>query len=178
MNTNKNVLWITLTAIFIALLVVLQAATASLGNTLVTGSVVNFILIISVMTCGLKTGLPVAIISPVTAKFFGIGPFWAFIPFIAAGNCMLVLVWRIAGNLPIKKKIVSYVIALIAAAIAKFLVVYFGIVKVAIPLFMGLPEAQAAVVSSAFSLPQLFTASMGGALAILILPVLRKALGK
>ena len=38
MNNNKGkTLWITRTAVFIALLVVLQAATASLGNTIITG---------------------------------------------------------------------------------------------------------------------------------------------
>lgn len=178
MDTKKKILWITLTAAFIALLVVLQAATASLGNTIVTGTAVNFILIVSVMTCGLKTGLPVAIISPVTAKFLGIGPFWAFIPFIAAGNCVLVIIWRLIGSLPFKKKIVPYIIALIAAAIAKFLVIYLGIVKIAAPLLMDLPDTYSVAFSSVFALPQLLTASLGGGLAILILPVLKKAIGK
>ena len=51
MNKEKT-LWITRTAIFVALLVVLQAATAALGNTIITGSVVNMLLVVSVMTCG------------------------------------------------------------------------------------------------------------------------------
>lgn len=45
---NKKVLWITRTASFVALLVVLQFATSFLNNTMITGSIVNLILIISV----------------------------------------------------------------------------------------------------------------------------------
>ena len=69
MNNNKGkTLWITRTAVFIALLVVLQAATASLGNTIITGSVVNMLLVVSVMTCGMMSGLCVAVISPVIVQ--------------------------------------------------------------------------------------------------------------
>ena len=91
LNNKRNILWITRTAIFIALLIVLQAATAPLGNIIVTGTIVNLLLIVSVMSCGLASGLTVAAISPVMAKFLGIGPLWSLIPFIAAGNAALVL---------------------------------------------------------------------------------------
>lgn len=74
---NKKTLWITRTAALTALLVVLQASTAALGSTLVTGTVVNLLLIISVMTCGAASGLSVAVLSPVLAKLIGIGPLWA-----------------------------------------------------------------------------------------------------
>ena len=49
---NKRTLWITRTAVLTAMLVVLQAATQATGNTVITGSVVNMLLIISVMACG------------------------------------------------------------------------------------------------------------------------------
>lgn len=85
MNKERT-LWITRTAIFVALLVVLQAATAALGNTIITGSVVNMLLVVSVMTCGMMSGLCVSVISPIMAKLIGIGPLWSLISFIAAGN--------------------------------------------------------------------------------------------
>lgn len=175
---NKKILWITRTAIFIALLVVLQAATASLGNTIITGSIVNMMLIVSVMTCGLPSGLSVAVISPVMAKFIGIGPLWSLIPFIAAGNIVLVLLWHFIGNHQIVRKKTVYIAALVSAAVAKFLVLYIGIVQLAIPVILGLPEQQAAVISSMFSLPQLITAMIGGTLAIILLPAIRKAIGE
>ena len=49
MEQKKRIIRITRTAVFLALLIVLQAATAPLGSTLLTGSVVNFLLITSLM---------------------------------------------------------------------------------------------------------------------------------
>ncbi len=175
MNNKKRILWITHTAVFIALLIVLQAATAPLGNTLITGIVVNLLLIVSVMTCGPASGLTVGLVSPIVAKFIGIGPLWVLIPFIAAGNSVLVLIWHFLGNRNKDRKYAAYITAIIAAAVAKFLVLYLGIVKIAVPLFLGLPEQQAAVVSQLFSIPQLITALAGGIIATVILPTIKKA---
>lgn len=172
---SKNTLWVTQTAVLAALLIVMQAATAALGNTIVTGSIVNLILIISVMIAGLSSGLTVAVISPIFAKFLGIGPLWPLIPFIIAGNIVLVLIWHFLGKRTFGKPIVVYIITLIAAAAGKFLMLYIGIVRVAVPYLLNLPEPQAATISGMFSVPQLFTALIGGAIAAAILPLLKKA---
>ena len=175
MNKEKT-LWITRTAIFIALLVVLQAATAALGNTIITGSVVNMLLIVSVMTCGMMSGLCVAVISPIMAKLIGIGPLWSLIPFIVAGNITLILIWYSIGNRHWGHKHTAQVIALVVAATAKFLILYVGIVQIAVPLILGLPDPQAAVISKMFSIPQLLTALLGGGVALLVLSPLKKAI--
>ena len=175
MNQEKT-LWITRTAIFVALLVVLQAATAALGNTIITGAVVNMLLVVSVMTCGTMSGLCVAVISPIMAKLIGIGPLWSLISFIAAGNITLVLIWHFIGNRHWGQKYTSRIIALAAAAAAKFLVLYIGIVQIAVPLLLKLPEPQATVISSMFSIPQLVTALLGGGMALLVLTPLKKAI--
>lgn len=172
---NKKILWITQTAVLTALLIVMQAATAAFGNTLITGSVVNLILIISVMIAGLSSGLTVAVISPIFAKFFGIGPLWMLIPFIIAGNIVLVLIWHFIGNRTFAKPVVVYIITLVVAAIGKFLTLYLGIVQLAVPYLLNLPEQQAATISGMFSIPQLFTALIGGAIATVMLPLLSKA---
>ena len=176
MTNKKRILWITHTALFIALLIVLQAATAPMGNILITGTIVNLLLIVSVMTCGVASGFSVAVISPILAKFFGIGPLWVLIPFIAAGNIALILIWYAIGNKKTGKKYASYITALVAAAAAKFAVLYIGIVQIAVPLLLGLPGPQAAMVSKMFSFPQLFTAAAGGIIAVMILPSLKKAI--
>ncbi|MCL2158476.1 MAG: hypothetical protein FWH48_03620 [Oscillospiraceae bacterium] len=170
---NKGILWIAQTAIFVALLIGGQAATASFGQ-LVTGSWVNAMLIISVMTCGLASGLTVAALSPVFAKLFGIGPLWSIIFFIMAANAALVLTWHLIGNMKFANVHLVRILALCAAAICKFLVLYIGIVQLAVPFLLNLPEPQAAAVSALFSLPQLITASIGGAIAIAILPAIEK----
>lgn len=176
LNVKKSALWVTRTALFTASLIVMQAVTAPLGNQFVTGSIVNLVLIISVMTCGLTSGLSVAVVSPVLAKLFGIGPLWEIIPFIILGNIVLVALWYFIGNREIINKNVSRIIVLVVAAICKFGVLYLGIVKIAIPFFLNLPEKQVTVISAMFSFPQLITASIGGAVAFLILPVIKKAI--
>lgn len=176
LERKQKILWITCTAAFIALLIVMQAATAPLGNSIVTGSIVNLLLVVSVMTCGLASGLTVAAVSPVMAKFLGIGPLWSLIPFIAAGNVALALLWHLVGNSRTRHKYTAYLAALLCASVTKFLVLYIGIVRLAVPLFLGLPEAQAAVVSGMFSIPQLITALTGGALAIVLFPRVKRAI--
>lgn len=175
---KNRVLWITRTALFIALLIVAQAVTAPLGNKIITGSLVNLILVISVMTCGLSSGLIVAVVSPVFAKLFGIGPFWELIPFIALGNAVLVVIWHFIGNMKSEKRLVPYIIAVSTASVAKFITLYLGIVVIAVPLILNLPEKQAGIISAAFSLPQLLTAVIGGSVAILVLPTLKKAISQ
>lgn len=172
---NRKVLWITQTAVLTALLIVMQSVTAAFGNTIITGSVVNLILIVSVMIAGLSSGLTVALISPVFAKFLGIGPLWALIPFIVIGNIVLVLIWHFLGNRNFGKPMLVYVVTLVVAAVAKFLTLYAGIVKIAIPYLLNLPEQQAATISGMFSIPQLFTALIGGAAATIMLLLLKKA---
>lgn len=79
-------------------------------------------------------------------------------------------------NMHWEHKYTAQVIALAAAAAAKFLVLYVGIVQIAVPLLLGLPEPQAAVISNMFSIPQLLTALLGGGVALMVLPTLKKAM--
>lgn len=178
MKTKGKTYWIASTAVFIALLVVAQIATSALGNTLVTGSINNMLMIISVMSLGLSSGFTVAVLSPILAKLLGIGPLWSLIPFILLGNITLILIWHFVGNRKIVNQHVAHIIALVCAAVCKFLVLYIGIVKIAIPTFLALPPQQATVISGMFSISQLFTALIGGVLATIILAPLQKAIGK
>ncbi|HYE67666.1 MAG TPA: hypothetical protein VEA58_03590, partial [Anaerovoracaceae bacterium] len=98
------------------------------------------------------------------------------IPFIAAGNIVLILLWHYIGKQNRGHKYAAYITALISAAIAKFSVLYIGIVQIAVPLFLGLPEPQASVISKMFSIPQIITALAGGIIATMILPSLKKAI--
>jgi len=176
MKNEINARWITTTAVFVALLIAVQAFTAPFGQ-YVTGSLVNLILITSVMTCGLASGVTVATISPVLAKLIGIGPFWAIVPFILAGNIVLVIIWHYIGNKKWINVYFSRVITIIAAAAGKCALLYIGVVLILIPYVLLLPEPQATVVAGLFSINQLFTAAIGGTVATIILPVIEKARG-
>ena len=174
MNRNSKIKWIAETAIFIALLITLQAVTKSMSQ-FVTGSAVNLVLITATLASGFASGLTVAAISPFFAFMLGIGPkFIALVPFVALGNIVLVLVWGMLCKKSTEMKTMAA--ALVVGALLKFVALYGGIVKFAIPTLLALPEKQAAVMGANFSGPQLVTAAIGGFLAILIAPTLKKAL--
>jgi len=174
MFKHEKVIWLTRTAVLIALTVALQAATLQFGNQIITGSVVNLMLIIAVMTCGLSTGLTVSAFTPVLPTLLGFGPLWPIVPFIAVANMALVTIWHFVGNRVIGNVYISYGIAMAAGAAAKFLVLYFGVVQIAAPYILGLPSGN--LLSVMFSYPQLITASAGGVCAIILLPPLMKGI--
>ena len=174
---NKT-FWIAETAVMIALLVALQWATKPLGQ-FVTGSCVNLVLGVSVLGVstlvgGVWCGAVVALVSPFCAFLVGVGPAkLAIVPFIAVGNLVLVLVLHfIAGGKPLGLR--SY-LAVAAAAVCKFVVLFLLVTRVAIPA-LNLPEAAASAMSASFSWPQLVTAAIGGVIAVTIAPTIRKAL--
>ncbi|MBP2100063.1 ECF transporter S component [Enterococcus rivorum] len=174
---NRKALWITQTAILLTLLIAVQAVTAGFGNTFITGSLVNLILIVSVVIAGLSSGLAVALLSPLFAYFFGIGPiFWQIVVCIAIGNALLVFCWSFIVGKKRENSLSIYLVATIVAALFKFTFLYFAIVKFVVPVVLQMPEPQAKIVSAAFSYPQLITAVIGGILATMILPMLTKAL--
>lgn len=179
---NKKLRFVTETAIMLALLVSLQALTKGFGQ-LVTGSCVNAILAITVLVGGLGSGITVALVSPVLAFLLGIAPQILTVPAIMVGNTVyVVLLYVIDGN---SKSIVRKVIAWVAAAVAKFAALYAivvglicGVLSEGLLAAGTLKEPMLKALPATFSWPQLITALIGGAVALLIVPVLRKALKK
>ena len=95
---NKKVLWITETAVMLALLVTLQTLTKPMGQ-LVTGSCVNAILAVTALVAGLSSAAVVALVSPVLAFLLGIAPRILTVPAIMIGNTVyVVLLSCIAGK--------------------------------------------------------------------------------
>ena len=180
---NKKNRWITETAVMLALLVSLQALTKPMGQ-LVTGSCVNAVLAVSALVGGLSCGLTVALISPILAFLLGIAPQILTVPAIMVGNSVFVVLLSLLADKS-GRNIGKQLVAWIAAAAAKFVSLYAivvwlicgvlsenllasGVMKA--PMLKALPAT--------FSWPQLFTALIGGAVALLIVPVVRKALHK
>jgi len=171
---KRRVLLITETAAMIALLIVVQAVTKPAGQ-YVTGTCVNAVLAVSVLTAGLWSGITVAVLSPFFAFLLGIGPqLMPITPSIAVGNVVFVLLLSLlAGgkDLPLWRKLAAWV----TAAAAKFAVLYVLVVKVLCSV-LSLPEPQVAAFTVMFSYPQLITALAGGGIALLLVPVLKRAL--
>ncbi len=175
---NKKVRWITETAVMLALLVTLQALTKPAGQ-LLTGSCVNAVLAISVLVGGLSSGITVAVISPVLAYLLGIAPQILTVPAIMVGNTVFVAVMKLLFADAPGRKIAAWVLA----AVAKFGSLWLLVSKVVCGLLSAKllesgmlkpPVLQA--LPATFSWPQLFTALIGGAVALAVTPLIRKAL--
>ena len=179
---------ITETAVMLALLIALQAVTKPLGQ-LVTGSVVNGILALTALFVGLGGGMTVALISPVCAFLLGIAPnFVTVLPIMLGNACYVVLLWLITGKR--QKPLWRQPVALVAAAGVKFAVLYLLVVQVICGVASGallgqklgdvvvLAPPMLKLLPTMFTWPQLITALIGGTVALLIAPVLRKALHK
>ena len=160
---------ITRTAILIALLIALQAATRPLGNQILTGSCVNLVLAAAAMLCGVWSGVAVAVVSPFFAYFLGISPQLWLAPAIACGNVIYVLIIALLGKR--LEGLAGGACGVAAAAVCKFVTLYLVVVKLFIP--MGNLPAK---VAAQFSWPQLVTALIGGFIALAIVPTVKKAL--
>lgn len=169
---NSKILWITRTAVLLALLIALQWATAGtqvFAGQYITGSCVNAVLAVAVLYAGLWSGVSVALLSPFFAKLLGIGPaLIQIIPAIAAGNLVYVLLMHFLG-----KKLQAFTVPV--AAVGKFLTLYLLVVRWIVPMLSAnLKPQQITNFSVMFSYPQIITAIIGGILAMGIVSALRK----
>ncbi len=184
---NKKIRWITETAMMLALLICLQWAGSFVPNQLlkqlITGSFVNCILAVTVLLVGMRSGITVALISPVCAFLFGIAPnFITVLPIMLGNVCYTALLRLLTGKAVWKKTL-----SLITAAAVKFGVLYLLVVQVicgvAADALLGKKLGEIVVLAppmlkmlpTMFAWPQLVTALIGGGIALLILPMLRKA---
>ena len=175
---KKKLRWITETAVMLALLVAVQALTKPFGQ-LVTGSCVNAVLAVTVLIAGLYSGLTVALFSPLLAFVLGIAGNPLTIPAIMVGNSIyVILLYSISDKKrkPLVLHILHQVLAWITASTAKFAAMYAIVVWLICGVFK--PQLAGSPLVASFSWPQLFAALIGGAVALLIAPVLRKALKK
>lgn len=161
--------WITRTAVILALAVTVQLfRLPPPANQVVTGPLVNALLILAAILVGPGAGVLVGCLTPMIAYMFGIMAFAPMVPFIMAANAVLVLVFYMVMRKKEDDKLIRLglvsVLAVVVASAAKFLVFYIT-VNYGIKLInFVLPGPAAAV----FGVMQLYTALAGGALALLL----------
>jgi len=126
----------------------------------VTGPVVNAILLLAAIYVGVSGGVIIGLFTPLVAFMVGIlaPPLAPLIPVIMIANAILVVAFYGVG------KYYNKFLAVVVAAVAKFLTFYIALHYVLVLLGITLPPALVA----AFGLPQLFTALAGGFVAALI----------
>lgn len=174
---KNKVLWITRTAAMLALLIALQWVTSFVPKPVgqyVTGSCVNAVLAMTALLCGVSSGLTVAVLSPVFAFLFGIAPNLVTVPAIMIGNAVFVALLGLTKKAAAQwQKIGLYLLA----AVGKFGVLYVLVTYVICGVLaeeliaQGLLKAPMLnVLPASFALPQLITALIGGALALVTAP--------
>lgn len=190
---NKKIRWITETAVMLALLVCLQWVGSfvpdQMTKQLLTGTMVNCVLAVTVLMVGLSSGITVALISPVCAFLLGIAPnFITVLPIMIGNSCYVALLFLLAGK--VRRFGWQQPVALVSAAVVKFGVLYLLVVKVICGVAAGsllgkklgetvlLAPPMLKMLPTMFAWPQLVTALTGGVIALAIVPVLRKALHK
>lgn len=177
---DRTVRFISFTAMGIALVILAQALGGLLptgfvivgpftGKQLLTGSLVNLVLFVFTAAVGTWSGVVIGLCSSVLAYFFGIGPILPVVPVVACGNALLCLVFGLLRKGDRVPDVLSVVIAAVLKCAFLWLLVPMVIRAV------GVPDKQVAALSVMFSWPQGVTALIGGFLALLILPRLKKA---
>lgn len=178
---TKHIRWLTRTAMLLALLIVLQWATKPLGQ-YVTGSCVNLTLAVAALCVGMGSGAVLALVSPVLAYLLGIAPQLLTVPAIMVGNLLFVcLLAQLYRTQPVWRAILAWVLAAAGKAMALYLLVaqlFCGVLADSLLAAGLLKGPMLQTLPTMFSLPQLVTALIGGGLALLVTPVLRKVLSK
>ena len=169
-----------------AILLAICVASQFLKNTsvFITGPIVNLVLILAAVYCGPFWACAISVIAPLTSMLITGSPIMKALPIIVpcimAGNLILVI-----GVLVFKKLmggIGGIAVGCLVGSIVKFLFMKLVIVNTVLRFqgpASGLPEKALNAAAVTFSTPQLYTALIGSAVAvILIIPVLNKVFGE
>lgn len=166
---------ITVTAIMVALCVVVQLF-KNPGTIPITGGLINLILIIDTLYCGLVSGIILSVIAPITSFIITQSPIIAavpmILPFIMIGNIVLVLfAWAVRCK---KLELNLLPLSLVAGSVAKWAAMTLLIVKWVLPTFgSSLAPKIYNMAAVTYSTTQLYAALVGTALACIIWPIVR-----
>ena len=179
-KAEKPAQFIARTGILLALTIVCQWLTGLAKIQLLTGSVVNMFLFFASVSVGLLGGVVIGVCTPLIAFFLGLAGNIVLVPFIAVANAIMVVTNALliklfsvdySDGLKNGKSDIFAVLSYAAAAVLKFLFMYFICLGLLLPLV--LPKVGDPV-KVAFGITQLFTALIGGTAAFVLSGVFGK----
>jgi hypothetical protein len=160
MNTKT----ITRTALMLALTIVFQILGRYIplgpNSNFIVGPLVNACLIITASLVGVFGASLIAIVAPFGALLTGATVPLPFLPFVALGNLVLVVLFYL-----INKK--NYTAGVVAGAVVKFLALYASIIV--FTNMANIPAKKATAMIFTFGWPQLVTALIGGVIAYFVI---------
>lgn len=166
---------ITVTAIMVALCVVVQLF-KNPGTIPITGGLINLIIIIDTLYCGLVSGMILSAIAPITSFIITQSPIIAavpmILPFIMVGNIVIVIfAWAVRCK---KLELNLLPLSLVAGSFAKWGVMTLCIIKWVLPTFgASLAPKMYKMAAVTYSTTQLYAALVGTALACIIWPIVK-----
>ena len=165
MNNNR-VYDLVRIAMMLAITLVFQIGFRQFGQ-MVVGVLVNLVLLMTVMATFKSGGVLVGVTTPFVAFAFGIMKVLQLVPLIAVANAVFCLVF---GMIYFRKKtsMVNAIIAVIVAALVKFIILYGGS-HLILPMFM---ENVPAPLYISLGVIQIYTALTGGVAAVLIAKII------
>lgn len=179
MNTNRKVIWITRTALFLAITIIAQFIGKSIGvpiiGQLFTGILVNMSLIVAGIVVGLSSGCTIAVLSPFLAFLFGMMKLAPAIPVVMVGNLAIVILTALIykrfsnGSLDVFAQNLLQFVGMVIGAAAKCALMWLSALYI-LPLFITVPP----IIVTSFGIIQAVTGSAGGLLALIIIPSLLK----
>lgn len=170
---NKNTRNIVRTALMLAVVIVFQFIGRNIPqiNQFFVGPIVNTVLLITAYICGTKWGVLTGLLTPIMALLVGqlAAPMAPFIPFIAIGNMIYVLIFGLLKQDKIKR-----IIGIIIGSLAKFIFLYFSAVKLTHLFNLNIPSKVLNSLAVAMGIPQLITGLAGGIIALSLIEILAK----
>ena len=177
--SSQNIRKMVTTALIIALTIVFQMLRPVLGgnniiSTYIIGSLVNLCLIVAAVAVGLWSGIAVAVITPLIALMQGHVALIQLVPWIIAGNAVLVLCYAFFAMKDKRSLTVQWprwATTGVIAAVVKFAVMAFGQSTV-LTSVKGLAFGTAFPTSVTAQFVQIVTAVIAMIIAGIILPML------
>lgn len=178
-NTKQLTVTAIMLALSIAVIQFIKSPLSIAGQSFaISGALINMILIIDTLYCGLLSGMLLAIIVPVFSFVLTASPIISAVPLILPcimiGNAVIVLfAWFVRGK---KLELNIMPISLVAGSFAKSGVMALLIVNWVLPQFGGnLPNATINMAKVTYSSTQLIAALIGTFFACIVWPVLKLA---
>ncbi len=165
---NKKLMLLTRTAVMLACVIVFQwlgkllgdAIFPGVGSTILVGSLVNLVLYVTTIFCGVIGAVCVGLLTPVMALVIGQLAFPILIPFVGLGNVILVLTfWALTKYVKLPD-LATKAMGVVWGSLLKFL--YMGFALVALLPVLGFNEKQVAMMSVNYGWVQLVAAIIGG----------------
>jgi len=173
MNVQKETRNLVLSALFLAIAVIIQLLGKSIPqiSQFLVGPVVNAVIILTTYFAGHKYGILVGALTPLLAYATNVlaPAMLPFVPFIALGNIIYVITFSI-----LKKLKNGEVIGVVVGSVLKFLFLFICATKLIDIIAPGMKDAVKAKLAVSMGIPQLITALIGGAAAILLYQLLKK----